>query len=363
MRIGIIGLPQSGKTTLFTALTASSTAPTTTRFDKKEAHLSIVKVPDPRLDRLHELYSQAKSVPATIEYLDVGGLAKGSTQRSGFQEQFLSKLRNVDALLCVLRNFSDEAVPHPEGTIDPKSDLLTIETEFFLSDMAILEGRIDRLGSELKKTKNEQGQRELTVLQKCLDSLESETPLRELNFNPSEQKIIKGFQFLTAKPMLLIINIDEKEVSDDEEIRRAFAGIVKGKNIVLDCVSAKLEMEIAQLPEDEKELFQKEMGITEPALHKLIRDSYDLLGLISFFTAGDKEVRAWTIKKNTRAQSAAGAIHTDMERGFIRAEVVDFDTLSQLGSLVKCKEKGLLRLEGKEYTIKDGDVVTFRFNV
>ncbi|MFQ5754080.1 MAG: redox-regulated ATPase YchF [bacterium] len=363
MRIGIIGLPQSGKTTLFNALTQTSLDGTQAAVSKKEVHLSIVKVPDSRLDWLHELHRTVKKVQATIEYVDVAGLSRGSTQHKGFQEQFLGNVRNVDALLCVLRCFKNVAVPHPEGNIDPQRDFSIIEEEFLLSDMAVLEGRIERLCSELKKVKNEQRQRELDLLRKCLSTLESETPLREISFTDNELKLMKGFQFLTAKPILLVLNIDEQDVGRESGVKQEFAAMAEGKNKILECVSAKLEMEIAQLAEDERESFQKEMGITESALHKVIRNSYQLLGLISFFTLGDKEVRAWTIQQGTRAQSAAGTVHSDMERGFIRAEVVDFKTLNELGSMVKCKEHGLLRLEGKNYLVKDGDVITFRFNV
>ena len=361
MRMGIIGLEQSGKTTLFSALTqgGGSGVPAS---GKREAHLSIVKVPDARLDRLHELYPPAKKIPATIEYLDVAGLGKGSTQRKGFQEQFLANLRNVDALLCVLRVFANDMVPHPEGSINPKRDLEIIESEFLLSDMAILENRIAKLEKEVRKIKDETLKRELTLLQRCYESIENEQPLRELNFMDEEEKMLRGFQFLTAKPILLVLNIGEDDVNKEEQILSEYARLT-GTKRTLVCLSAHIEMEIAQLPEDDKAVFQEELGIKEPALHKMIRHSYDLLGLMSFFTSGDDEVRAWTIKKGTRAQVAAGEIHSDIERGFIRAEIVPFEKLSELGSWSKCKDKGVLRLEGKDYIVKDGDVINFRFNV
>ncbi len=356
-------MPQSGKTTLFNTLTRTSLDAAQKSFGKQEAHLSIVKIPDTRLDRLHQLNSQTKKVQTTIEYVDVGGLSKGSTQRKGFQEHFLGNLRNVDAMLCVARNFKNDAVPHPEGNIDPERDFSIIEEEFLFSDLAIMEVRIQKLSAELAKTKNVEGQRELELLKKCLENLESEIPLREVEFSQTEQKITKGFHFLTAKPMLLVVNIGEEDVRTEEKVRQKFSTIAEGKKIILECVSAEIEMEIAQLPENERDAFQEELGIKESALNKIIRDSYQLLGVISFFTVGDKEVRAWTIQQGARAQTAAGAVHSDMERGFIRAETVDFNTLSDLGSLIKCKEQGVLRLEGKDYIVHDGDVITFRFNV
>ncbi|MFQ5651160.1 MAG: redox-regulated ATPase YchF [bacterium] len=363
MRIGIIGLDQSGKTTLFNALTESSGAPEQGAKGKQSAHLSMVKVPDVRLDGLHELFPTARKVQATIEYVDIGGLSKGATQRKGFQEQFLANVRNVDALLCILRRFESDLVAHPEGSIDPARDWSIIQDEFLLSDMAILENRIERLSSEVRKVKDDAKNLELALLEKCHASLESEQPLRELEFDPAEDKMLRGFQFLTAKPVLLVLNISEDDLVKEAEVAAHYAPLAAGKNKVLLCLSAHLEMEIAQLPQEDKATFQKEMGITEPALNKMIRYSYDLLGLIPFFTAGEQEVRAWTIKKETRAQNAAGAIHSDMERGFIRAEVVEVEKLSELGSFAKCKEVGVLRLEGKEYIVKNGDVITFRFNV
>ncbi len=364
MQIGIIGLDQAGKTTLFSALTQSSGGIPPSS-GKKDANLSIVKVPDQRLDRLYELYPTAKKVQADIEYLDVGGLAKGATQRKGFQEQFLANLRNVDALLCVLRVFENDAVPHSEGSIDPRRDWRIIEEEFLFSDMSILDNRIQRLDKEIKKIKDQDKQQELELdlLNKCLAALEEEKPLRELALSESEEKALRGYQFLTAKPILLVLNISEDDLEKETEILKEYSDLSAGENKALVTLSANLEMEIAQLPEEDKASFQEELGIKEPALNKMISNSYELLGLIPFLTAGEKEVRAWTIRKNTRAQDAAGAIHSDIQRGFIRAEVVDFVTLSELGSLVKCKEKGVLRLEGKDYIVQDGDVITFRFNV
>ncbi|MFQ5641203.1 MAG: redox-regulated ATPase YchF [bacterium] len=362
MRIGIVGLPQSGKTTLFTALTHATIDEKHSPQSGKDVNHSIVKVPDSRLEWLNTLYPTAKKTQATVEYWDVAGLSKGSTKQQGFQDRFLANLKNIDALLCVLRFFTDESVPHPETTVDPKRDLSIIEDEFLLSDLSILENRVERLSTELKKIKNPERQKELELLQKCLAAVESEIPLRELDFSEHEQKMLRGFQFLTAKPMLIVLNIGDADLEREDEIKQQCAWGV-GKKKKLDCISAKLEKEISQLPDEDRKIFQQELGIKEPGLNKVIRDSYSLLGLISFLTAGEKEVRAWTIKARTRAQIAAGAIHSDIERGFIRAEVVDYITLNELGTFLKCKEQGKLRLEGKDYIVQDGDVITFRFNV
>ncbi|MFQ5709508.1 MAG: redox-regulated ATPase YchF [bacterium] len=363
MKIAIIGLPQSGKTTLFNAISKSSADTGPAGSSLKHAHHSIIKVPDRRLDALHQLFPTARKVQATVEYVDVAGLEKGSTQRKGFQEQFLANLRNVDALICVLRAFENAAVPHPEGSVNPERDRAIIEDEFFISDMTILEARIQKLEKELKKIKDAPGRRELELLRKCLQGLESETPLREQEWSTEEAKMLRGFQFLTAKPILYVLNIHEDDIPRDFEIKQAHAKLAQGRNQDLVCLSTEVEMEIAQLSEDDAQVFRQEMGIKEDALSKVIRSSYALLGLLSFFTAGDKEVRAWTIRKGANAQAAAGAIHSDMERGFIRAEVVEFEKLLECGSFAKCKEQGVLRLEGKEYVVQDGDVVTFRFNV
>ncbi len=363
MIIGIVGLPQSGKSTLFNALTKCSTETSVSAGGKVEARHAIVQVPDQRLDILHQLTGKEKKIYATIEYIDVAGLEKGSVQRKGFQEQFLASVRNVDALLCILRLFKDESVPHPESRIDPKHDFEILEEEFYLSDMTILEGRIQRLEAEIKKVKSDERLKELELLKKCYAALEEQTPLRELDFSPEEEKILRGFQFLTAKPLLIVLNIGEEHIGQEQELLQQYQEIVHGKKCELTCIAAKLEMEIAQLGEQDAELFRKELGLTHPALDEVIRKSYQLLGLISFFTVGQHEVRAWTIKKGTTAQTAAGTIHSDMERGFIRAEVVDFETLKKLGSLSACKHEGVLRLEGKQYEVQDGDVITFRFNV
>ena len=363
MRIGIVGLPQSGKTTLFNVLTKSATETGISVAGSRDASHCVVKVPDSRLDTLQLLTGKDKKVSAAIEYIDVAGLEKGSTQRKGFQEQFLGNLRNVDALLCLLRLFENDSVPHPEGGINAKRDLAIIEEEFLLSDMTILEGRIQKLEMELKKMKSEERQRELALLDRCNELIESNKPLRELDFHREEEKSLRGFQFLTVKPILMVFNIGEEDLGKEDEIKKKFLELKEGKKRELVCISAKLEMEITQLSEEDGEIFRREMGISEAALNKVIRSSYELLGLISFFTVGQHEVRAWTIKQGTHAQAAAGGVHSDMERGFIRAEVVDFETLKNLGSFTKCKNQGLLRLEGKEYIVQDGDVITFRFNV
>lgn len=359
MEVGIVGLPVSGKTTLFSTLTGQD-ADAAYGGGKIEVHRGIVKVPDARLDKLTDIFNPKKKVPATIEYIEVGGMESDGSQGKGFDSQFLQVLKNTAALCVVIRAFENEFYPHPAGSIDVERDFSTVESEFLLSDLAIVENRIERLEKQLKKVKDERDQKELELLQRCLEILEAETPLRETEFSEEEGTMLRGFQFLTAKPLVVVINISEGDIVNE----KAFAAKIPQKsNVTVIAMCAKAEQEISQLEEDDRLMFQEELGIEEPALSKLIRTSYDLLGLISFFTVGEDECRAWTIRNGTLAQKAAGAIHSDLERGFIRAEVIDYDDFMELGTLAKCREKGVLRLEGKTYPVKDGDIITVRFNV
>ncbi|RMG63195.1 MAG: redox-regulated ATPase YchF [Calditrichaeota bacterium] len=361
MEVGIIGLPYSGKSTLFSTLTGQAVPPTSGA-GRVEVHRGVVQVPDPRLDALSEIFKPRKKVPATIEFLDVGGV-ESEKGRGGFDAQFLQILKNTDALCLVLRDFDNEYFPHPAGRIDPRADFQLVETEFLLSDLAIVENRLARLEKQLMKARDEQGQRELALLKRCAAQLEQEKPLRELSFTEEEEKQLKGFQFLTAKPLVVVINIDETKIQDAGRIEAAFADLAAQPGVVVVALCAKIEQEISQLEEAERKEFLQELGIEEPALPRMIRATYQLLGLISFFTVGEDECRAWTIRKGTPAQKAAGAIHSDLERGFIRAEVVHYDQFIKFKSLAACREKGLLRLEGKDYIVQDGDIITVRFNV
>lgn len=284
------------------------------------------------------------------------------TKPQGLPAQFLANVKNVDALLVVVRNFENEYYPHPFDRIDPKKDMEFINSEFLLSDLGIVETRLEKLEKMVKKVKNDRDLRELAMLQRFKEQLEEEKPLRELDITDDEQKLMKGFQFITAKPILYVINISEDQISEAAEIENQFSAYITS-GCTLTTLSAEIEKEISELNDEDAAIFMEDLGIKESALHKLIRTSYDLMGLISFFTVGDDECRAWTIKNGTRAQIAAGTIHTDMEKGFIRAETVHYDDLIAQGSLNTCKDHGLLRLEGKEYLVKDGDVLSIRFNV
>ncbi len=363
MRVGIIGLPLSGKTTLFNALTGADVEVGSWSGGKREAHIGVVKVPDERLDFLHTHFPTAKKIPATIEYVDLAGFEKGISESTKTLNELLNDLKNVDALVTVIRAFENESVPHPDGSVDPLRDYGTLEAEFLLSDMAILENRISRLESQLKKKKNEHEQKELALLQRCMAALEEEKPLRSLEFSPEEEKFLRGYQFLTEKPQIVVVNINESDIGKEEQILQPFEKVAASSKTALMALSAEIEMEISQLNPEDAEVFLDDLGLKAPALERLIRTTYELLGLISFFTIGDDEVRAWTIRRNTRAPQAAGAVHSDMERGFIRAEVVAYDAYRAHGSLAKCKDAGVLRLEGKEYVVQDGDIISFRFNV
>ncbi len=363
MEIGIVGLPYSGKTTLFSTLTGLDLK-SSHAAGKLEAHRGVVRVPDGRLDRLTEIFHPLKQVNATIEYIDVGGIDSQNVRGKGFDPQFLAVLKNTDALCLVIQAFSDELYPHPEGSIDPMRDVKIIESEFLLTDLGIVEKRLERLDRQIMQTKLEADIRERELMRRFLETLEQEKPLRELELSPEEKLKIRGFQFLSAKPLLIVINYAESDISREEFILSPLIKEYESKpDVAVTGLCAKVEYEISQLEEDYRKVFLQEMKIDQPALFKIIQQSYRLLGLISFFTFCEDECRAWTISGGTNAQHAAGVIHTDLERGFIRAEVIHFSDFIRLGSIVKCREQGLLRLEGKDYIVQDGDMLTIRFNI
>jgi GTP-binding protein YchF len=362
MRIGLFGFPKVGKTTLFNTLTGSSVPTDAYAAGKPETHVGVATVPDGRLERLSAIFKPKKTTHAKVEYLDIVGVEKGEAASA---ETFLTELKNVDALLHVVRAFDDANLPHSEGTINPKRDVETMETELILADHTIAVRRVEKLEANIKKTGRDEDKKELEALRKCIAALERETPLREVVLSEEDDKRLRGFTFLSAKPLLVVLNLAE---SDAAKIPTAVAdaglAAFAGRRMVgVVPVSAKIEMEIARLSAEDASAFQTDLGIEEPCLDRVIRTSYDMLGLISFFTVGEDECRAWTIKKSTIAQKAAGAVHSDIERGFIRAEVVPCDELLATGSWHAVKEKGRLRLEGKEYVVQDGDVAHFRFNV
>lgn len=360
MQIGIVGLPQSGKSTLFQTIT--KTHLDQTALAKLETHQAVVKVPDERLDKLAEIFKPKKKTNATIEFVDVIGLHKGDSGSTQFTNNFLSKIRTNDALVQVVRLFRNEVVPHPYGSIDLMRDVSTFETEFIISDMALLESRIDKVKKHILKTSDEGLKRELPILEKCYDILQNETPLREANLNDMEEKIIRSYQLLTFKPMLIALNLDETQGRD---IEKYFDQLVKskiGKNTKAIAFHGQIEMEMSELSDTDAEIFMKEYGIKESALHKLIHESYDLLGVHSFLTVGEEECHSWTVKKGTNVLEAAGEVHTDFYNRFIRAEVVQYDDFVKYGSFAKAKEHGAWRLEGKEYIVKDGDIILIRHN-
>jgi GTP-binding protein YchF len=355
MQLGILGLPKAGKTTLFNTMTASHEA--TGKFGASDAtHIGVAKVPDPRLAALRDLFEPKRYVPATVEYVDIPGLSKGE----GAESLDLAKLKTVDALLHVVRAFADPEIPHPDGAIDPLRDVHTIDLELILSDHTLVEKRLERLAKAGKRGRTPDEEREQELLSTIvLPALESEKPLRAVELAPDDERRIRGFQLLTAKPMLVVLNVDEAKVAAPAD--PALVAALGATPVVV--VSAPIEEEISRLPEEEQKEFLADLGLAEPSLHRVLRASFDLLGRIAFFTVGEDEVRAWTIRRGTRAKEAAGTIHSDIERGFIRAEVVEWKELLEQKSLHACRDKGTLRLEGKEYEVLDGDVVHFRFNV
>lgn len=359
MQIGIVGLPFSGKSTLYQTITKTHLDPSA--LTKAEAHHAMVKVPDVRLDRLSALFSPKSTVYATIEFVDVVGLKKGESGSTQFTTNFLGSVKTNDALVQVVRLFTDGAVPHPDGSVDPVRDLATFEAEFILSDLAIVETRIERIKKQLMKLQDDHLKRELPVLEKCHQALSSEHPLREVAFTRDESLVLKNYQLLSAKPMLIALNFDETQRTTAEAETKRIAAAKEGKNTKAVSFFGKIEMEMSELPDDEAKVFMEEYGIRESALDTLIREAYALLGLQSFFTVGEDECRAWTVRTGSTAQEAAGAIHSDFVNKFIRAEVVHYDHfIEHGGSFAKAKEAGQWRLEGKEYLVKDGDILSIR---
>jgi hypothetical protein len=358
MRIGLFGFPQTGKTTLFRLATGSA-APAPG--GRGETLVGVAKVADPRLDRLTAMYHPKKSTPATVEYVDLGGVKKGEAAET----IPLDQLRVVDALAHVVRAFPDDAIAHAEGPIDPARDVATMETELILADHTIAERRMEKLELTVKKTNRDEDRKELETLRRCVAALERETPLRNVDLSDDEVKRLRGYTFLSLKPLLVVVNAGEGDAPRLGGGAAAFGleTIASRPSTQVVALSAKIEAEIAQLDAADAAAFQSDLGIREPALVRMIRASYDLLGRISFFTVGDDECRAWTLRRGTPARAAAGVIHSDIERGFIRAELVAYDDLVDAGAWSTCRDRGTLRLEGKDYVLQDGDVVNFRFAV
>ncbi|MBQ9123957.1 MAG: redox-regulated ATPase YchF [Lachnospiraceae bacterium] len=366
MKLGIVGLPNVGKSTLFNSLTKAGAESANYPFCTIDPNVGIVAVPDERIKQLGELYHTKKVTPAVIEFVDIAGLVKGASKGEGLGNQFLSNIREVDAIVHVVRCFEDTNVVHVDGSVNPLRDIETINFELIFSDIEILERRIAKVAKTAKMDKT--FAKELALLEKIKEHLESGKLAKtfEVSDDEDEQAWLASYNLLTYKPVIFAANVAEDELADDAANNahvNAVREYAKGEDSEVFVICAQIEQEIAELDDDEKAMFLEDLGISESGLEKLIKASYKILGLMSFLTAGEDECRAWTIKIGTKAPQAAGKIHTDFERGFIKAEVVNYKDLLELGSLAAAREKGLVGMEGKEYVVKDGDVILFRFNV
>lgn len=365
MKLGIVGLPNVGKSTLFNSLTKAGAESANYPFCTIDPNVGVVSVPDERLNKLAQLYNSAKIVPAIIEFVDIAGLVKGASKGEGLGNQFLANIREVDAIVHVVRCFNDENIVHVDGSIDPLRDIETINMELIFADIDVLEKRLAK--QKKAAMNNKEAAKEVAFIEKMIKFLEDGNLAKNYELSgEDEENYMKEFNLLTAKPVIYAANVSEDDLADDgannknvAEVRTYAAST--GSEVFVIC--AQIEQEMSELDDDEKKLFLEDLGLKESGLDKLIAASYKLLGLISYLTAGEQETRAWTITKGTKAPGAAGKIHSDFERGFIKAEVVNYQELLDCGSINAAKEKGLLRIEGKDYVVKDGDVILFRFNV
>lgn len=362
---GIVGLPNVGKSTLFNAITKSKALAANYPFATIDPNVGVVEVPDIRVDKLVEMYQPKKTIYTTFEFTDVAGLVRGASKGEGLGNQFLSHIRGVDAICQVVRCFEDDNVTHVEGSIDPMRDIETILIELIMADLDVIEKRIPKIKKRAETKADKEAVEEYEILAKLNQALLDEIPIRQLKLSIDEWKLIKNFSFLTAKPMLYVCNISEAEIADYSQnpyVEKVMAFADKeGSKVTV--ISAKIEQELSELDDESKQLFLEDLGLKESGLVDLIQKSYDMLGLKTFFTAGEKEVRAWTFKNGAKAPECAGIIHSDFEKGFIRAETIHFDDLMASGSESKAKENGKFRLEGKEYVAQDGDIFHFRFSV
>jgi GTP-binding protein YchF len=366
INVGIIGLPQSGKTTVFNAFTGGTAEGPRRATDGLAANVGIVKVPDERLTILTDMFHPRRTVPIEVKFIDVAASVRGMAENQGFGGELLNQLSAVDTLVAVVRAFEDPSVIHPEGTVDPRRDAATMNLELTFSDLAIIERRLERLDNQLKAAKpaeRQAYQREKDLLLRFKTSLEAEKPVRDMDLSEADVKAISNFQFLSAKPLLIAVNIDEDQLGKAAELEAGLNAVFQTPRCRVSAFSGKLEAELASLDEGEAAEFRADYGLTESGLARAIRLSYEISDMISFFTVGEDECRAWPIRRGTTAQKAAGKIHSDLEKGFIRAETISYDNLVRLGSLAEGKKQGVLRQEGKDYIVQDGDILNILFNV
>ena len=360
---GIVGLPNVGKSTLFNAITKKSILMANYPFATIDPNVGVVIVPDERIDVLKNMYNPERVIPTTYEFTDIAGLVKGASNGEGLGNKFLSHIREVDAVVEVVRCFDDENIIHVDGSVDPIRDIEVINVELVLSDLEIVTSRINRIGKKAMTTKNKDDVKEIELLERIKEALESNIPVRKLGLDEEEKKLISSFNLITLKPIIYALNVEDNDINTGNNYTKLVEDYAKKEGSETAIICAKLESELSELDEEEKKLFLDDLGIKESGVERLINKTYDLLGLATFFTVGKDEVRAWTFKKGSKAPECAGIIHSDFEKGFIKAEVMSYNDLVNAGSELKVRELGKARIEGKEYIMQDGDICHFRFNV
>jgi GTP-binding protein YchF len=360
---GIVGLPNVGKSTLFNAITKKSILMANYPFATIDSNVGVVIVPDERIDVLKNMYNPERVIPTTYEFTDIAGLVKGASNGEGLGNKFLSHIREVDAVVEVVRCFDDENIIHVDGSVDPIRDIEVINVELVLSDLEIVTSRINRIGKKAMTTKNKDDVKEIELLERIKEALESNIPVRKLGLDEEEKKLISSFNLITLKPIIYALNVEDNDINTGNNYTKLVEDYAKKEGSETAIICAKLESELSELDEEEKKLFLDDLGIKESGVERLINKTYDLLGLATFFTVGKDEVRAWTFKKGSKAPECAGIIHSDFEKGFIKAEVMSYNDLVNAGSELKVRELGKARIEGKEYIMQDGDICHFRFNV